>query len=267
MQAPKRQGPPRVSLFDCYLGVGESGLQGKRSLSDPAELLGLLDHFGIEEALVYDMQEVETARFGDAEFLLRLCAASPRLHPSVAMAPPGTGELPPPDEWVAGLVARGVKAVRAWPEWHRFDLLPYCVGPLLEVLEARRVPLLASYFSPAPSASPWGHVPNWDHIHRTAEAFPALPLVLTHTGMLENRRLLPLLHRCPNVHCDITGTAGGFIEQVCRELGPERLFFTCEFPHYDPGLLVPWVKYADVDERAARLIAGDNLRRLLREVR
>ena len=267
MAAPKRKHPPRVSLFDCFLGAGESGLAGKRGITDPAELLGVMDRFGIDEALVYDMQSVETGRFGDDAFIADLCAASPRLHASVALAPPGTGELPPLEEWVAGLLARGVKAVRAWPEWHRFDFLPYSLAPLLAVLQSRRVPLFVSYFSLAASCYPWGHVPAWDHIHRTATAYPDLPIIVTHTGMLENRRLLPLLHACPNVRCDITGTGGGFLEQVCGDLGPERLLFTGEFPHFDPAILVPWVRYADIDERAARLIAGDNLRALLAEVR
>ena len=85
--------------------------------------------------------------------------------------------------------------------------------------------------------------------------------------MLENRRLLPLLHACPNVRCDITGTADGFLELVSTELGPERLLFTGEFPLFDPGLIVPWVRYADLPAATAQRMAGDNLRELLAGVK
>jgi uncharacterized protein len=263
MEPGPRHRPPRLSLFDCCVGVGESGYFDRQGVTSPAALLDVMDRFGVAEALVYDQQEVEIGRFGDDAFILDFCAASSRLHPSVALAPPPTGELPAPDEWVSSLLARGIRAVRAWPEWHRFDFLPWCLGPLLAALEAHQLPLFVSYASIEPGNFPWGHSPVLDHIQRTAAAYPDLPMVLTHTGMLENRRLLPLLHACPNVRCDVSSTAGGFLELVAATLGPQRLLFTGEFPVFDPGLLVPWVRYADIPEAAAQLIAGDNLRQLL----
>ncbi len=263
MRTLLRKNPPHIEFFDCFMGIGASGHFDRRGITDPSEALALMDRLGIAEALVYDQQEVEIGRFGDDAFILDFCRRSPRLHPSVSIAPPGTGELPSPREWVRSLLERGIRAVRAWPEWHRFDFLPYCLGTLLKELEAHRVPLFVSYYSIEPGNFPWGHKPNLDHIQRTASAFPDLPIILNHTGMLENRRLLPLLHSCPNVRCDITGAAGGFIELVSGGLGPERLLFTAEFPIFDPALLIPWVRYADIPEAQARFIAGDNLRQLL----
>ncbi len=267
MKHTLRQKAPGIALFDCFVGVGASGHFDRRGIVEPAVLLRMMDRFGIAEALVYDQQEVEIGRFGDNAFILEFCKASPRLHPSVALAPPGTGELPPPREWVASLLAQGICAIRAWPEWHRFDFLPYCLDPLLEELQSQQMPLFVSYCSIEPGNFPWGHKPNLDHVQRTAEAYPDLPIILTHTGMLENRRLLPLLRACPNVRCDITGTAGGFLELVSAEFGPERLLFTGEFPIFDPGLIVAWPRYADVPEQAAQRIAGENLRSLLAGVR
>ncbi|NLE66640.1 MAG: amidohydrolase family protein [Lentisphaerae bacterium] len=262
-----RQNAPDIALFDCCMGVGESGFFDRRGITEPGVLLRMMDRFGIAEALVYDQQEVEIGRFGDNAFILDFCRASPRLHPSVALTPPGTGELPPPREWVASLLAQGIRAVRAWPEWHRYDFLPYCLGPLLEELQAQRMPLFVSYNGIGPGSFPWGHKPDLDHIQRTAEAYPDLPIILVHTGMLENRRLLPLLRACPNVRCDITCAAGGFPELVSAGLGSERLLFTGEFPIFDPGLIVTWPRYADVPEQAAQRIAGENLRDLLAGVK
>ena len=106
-----RQNAPDIALFDCCMGVGESGFFDRRGITEPGVLLRMMDRFGIAEALVYDQQEVEIGRFGDNAFILDFCRASPRLHPSVALTPPGTGELPPPREWVASLLAQGIRAM------------------------------------------------------------------------------------------------------------------------------------------------------------
>ena len=297
---------------------------GHRIVNDPGEMCSILDHYGIDEALVYDVQMVEGARvgMGDAERLLVFCSchrvgleASPprghrvippseisnpkqipstksrkqrkqvtkdsgfsvssvlsvaeapsrRLHPTVPIVPPGTAEQPPPKELVDWLKASGIRAVRAFPAWHAFDFLPYCIGPLLEILEDRRVPVLVSYN--APGVHHWPLTPPWDHIERTARAFPRLPIVVVLTGMLQDRRWLPLLNECPNVRCDISCCTFGLIELVCRTLGPERLLFGSGFPCYEPGLVITWPRYADISEEAAKLIAGDNLRALIQAVR
>ena len=115
-QPKHRTHPPDVSLFDCDIGIGESGL-GHRDLNDPDELCAILDHYGVAESLVYDMHDVETGRFDFPSRLLEFCAKSNRLHPSAPIAPPDTREQAPPEEFVEKLIASGVRAVRAMYRW------------------------------------------------------------------------------------------------------------------------------------------------------
>jgi len=260
-----RVAPPRIALFDCNLGMGESGL-GARGPADAQEACAILDRYGIAEALVYDIQDVETGRFDGSGRLAAFCDGSSRPHPSVPMAPPETGEQPATETWLDSLAAAGVRAVRAFPDWHHFDFLSYCLGPALEALQRRRMPVLVTYFSPDHGGF-FSHRPNWDHIARTATAFPDLPIVVLQTGMLQSRNWLPLMRACPNVRCDMTFMNFGLVELVCRRLGPERLVFGTGFPYVDASITVTGPHYADIPERAARRIAGDNLRALLSEVR
>jgi predicted TIM-barrel fold metal-dependent hydrolase len=253
-----------ISLFDCNAGVGKTGL-AYPAAERPAEFLAVMDHYGIDEALVYDLTDLETGRFDDPSTILAFCAHSERLHPTVMVVPPETGEQPPPDAWVEQLLAAGIKAVRAYPSWHRFDFLPYCMGSLLEVLQAHRVPVFVTYY--VPKAHPWEHTPEWDHVHRTALAYPDLPIVVLYTGMLQQRRMLPLLARCPNVRLDTISSTFAFLEFVSQRFGPERLVIGTRYPKYEPGLHVSWPRYADLDERARALIAGDNVRAMLEAVR
>ena len=69
-----------VTLFDCEMGVGESGL-GFPSTPTAADLLAVMDRYGIAEALVYDRHAHESGVFDRFDAVVSFCAASPRLQP------------------------------------------------------------------------------------------------------------------------------------------------------------------------------------------
>jgi len=253
-----------ISLFDCNAGVGKTGLKHPAAES-PGEFLAVMDHYGIDDALVYDLTDLESGRFDDPSHILTFCEESPRLHPSAIVVPPETNEQPRPDVWVDELIASGIGAVRAFPPWHHFDFLPYCMGSLLEVLQAHRMPIFVTYYEQG--AHPWAHTPEWDHIHRTAVEFPELSIIVLYTGMLQNRRIFPLMERCPNVRFDTICATFRFVEFVAERFGPERLVIGTRYPTYEPGLHVSWPRYAQIDDRARALIAGDNVRNMLEAVR
>ena len=253
-----------VSLFDCNAGVGKTGL-GYPAAESPDEFLAVMDHYGIDEALVYDLTDLETGRLDDPSEILSFCARSGRLHPSVIAVPAETAEQPAPEIWIEELLSAGIRAVRAYPRWYHFDFLPYSMGSLLKVLEAHRMPIFVTYYEYA--EHPWEHSPEWDHIYRTAVAHPALPIIVLYTGMQQNRRAFPLLARCPNVRVDTICSTFRFLELVTERLGAERLVIGTRYPIYEPGLHVSWPRYADLDSHARALIAGDNVRNMLEAVR
>ena len=86
--------PVSISLFDCNAGVGKTGL-GFPAVTSADEFLAVMDRYGIDESLVYNLTDLETARLDDPSDVLSFCAASPRLHPSTMVVPPETGEQPP----------------------------------------------------------------------------------------------------------------------------------------------------------------------------
>jgi hypothetical protein len=258
-----KDGMSSISVFDCNAGVGKTGLAYPAAES-PDEFLAVMDHYGIDEALLYNLTDLETGRLDDPSEILAFCGTSECLHPSAIVVPPDTGEQPPPETWIPELLASGVKAVRAYPKWHRFDFLPYCMGSLFEMLQAHHMPVFVTYY--AYGDHPWEHTPEWDHIHRTAIAYPELPIVVLYTGMLQNRRILPLMARCRNVRYDTTCATFHFLEHVAQRFGSDRLVIGTRYPVYEPGLHVSWPRYADLDDRGRALIAGDNVRHMLESV-
>jgi predicted TIM-barrel fold metal-dependent hydrolase len=253
----------RLSFFDCDVGVGHTAFSYP-STTAPSRLLGMMDLYGIQDALVYDRGAHESGRFDRFDFVLGFCGGSPRLHPSVPIVPPATGEQPPPDELVGLLVERGVKAVRACPNAHGFSFDVFSMGALLEVLQAHRIPVIHS--SMRVQDHPWKHAPAWENVREVALAFPQLPIIVAYTGMLQGRKLLPVLETCPNVLADLTCSAFQFVEYVVERFGSRRLVLASHFPAEDPGLYTALLSYSGVSAEARRDVAGGNVRRLLEAV-
>ena len=253
-----------LEFFDCDVGVGGTGF-AYPATETPSALLGVMDRYRIRDALVYDRGAHESGLFDRFDFILDFCRQSPRLHPAIPIVPPATGEQPPPGELVGIILEKGVKAVRACPNAHHFDFDVFSMGPLLAELEKHRIPVIHS--SMHVQDHPWQHAPAWRNMREVALAFPALPVVVVYTGMLQGRRLLPLLGRCPNVLADLTCSAFQFVEFVVERLGSGKLVLASHYPAEDPGLYTAWLNYSDISDQARHEIAAGNLLRLLEAVR
>lgn len=153
-----------------------------------------------------------------------------------------------------------VRAARIFPRSHHFPLAPWCLGPLCEWLRARRMPLFI-----------WHTELEWTSLYELARAFPQLPIVVetqTQKILYHTRPLFALLRDRPNVYVELSNFAGpGYLEYGVREFGPERWLFGSFLPVSDPFVPLGLVVDADLPASDQRLIAGDNLRRLLAEVR
>jgi predicted TIM-barrel fold metal-dependent hydrolase len=253
-----------LKFFDCDMGVGGTGL-GYPITATPEATLKMMDRYAIEKALVYDRGGHETGVFDNAEFILDFCRKSPRLVPAIPVAPPATGEQPPPKELVKLILKSGIGAVRACPTAHNFLFDVFSMGALLEELQKHRIPVI--HTSMNVQDHPWAHRPDWRNIREVALEFPKLPIVVVFTGMLQGRRLLPLLEGCPNVLSDLTCVSFQFIEFVAERFGSERLVTASHFPCEEPGIYTTWVNYCGLDAKGKKNVAFDNARRLVEGIR
>lgn len=165
------------------------------------------------------------------------------------------GPLPGRDE-----LAERVRAVRVFPKSHNFPLESWSIGSLCEWLTSRRMPLFI-----------WHVELDWPALHRLAGEFPNLPIVVetqTQKILYHTRPLFAVMRDRPNVHVELSNFIGaGFMEYAVHEFGAERLVFGSFLPVSDPLVPIGMVLDADIAEEQKRLIAGDNLRRLVGEVR
>jgi hypothetical protein len=267
----RRQQAESLRPFDANAWLGEpAGFPLAREMQPP-ELLRALHGCGIQEALVSHWAGLRVAPqtgngalaqalggaggaggagvAGVAGGALRACWTGLPLFPREDGPLPGAGSLP---------LAAG--AVRLFPRSHNFPLASWALGELCSWLSQHHLPLFL-----------WHVEIDWPALHALAVAFPHLAIVVetqTQKILYQNRALFALMKDCPNVHAETSNLVGAdFLRWAARELGARRLLFGSFLPVNDPWVALGMILEADLSWEEKRLVAGDNLRRLLSEAR
>ena len=242
-------------ILDCCALYGRPAIPPGRPYLSPGDALAEMDRLGIAERWFADYRALEhSPRLGN-RLLGEELAGQARLHPVWAVLPPGTGEMPPPDELPAALGRAGVHLVRAEPKRHGFSLAEWCSGPLWTVLERVRVPVLVDIGG------------DWDGLQAMLSAHPKLPVILTESGYRALRMLCPLLERHGNlfVETSVYLANEGFADLAGR-FGAGRLVFGTGSPALAPEAALGTLRLSGLSGPDLAAVAGGNLRRLLAEV-
>jgi uncharacterized protein len=248
----------KVPFFDCNASVGRAGYPILLDVQDAAALEREMEIAGIEEALVYHV----TAREGHPPLgnalLEKEIAGHANLYPVWVLLPHHTGEMPHPDDLLGQMRQKNVKAVRLYPgrAHHGFTLADWCAGPLLDVLDAARLPLLLDI-----------EAVSWEEIFGLLHKYQRLPVVVSNCSYRHNRYLYPLWERFDNLYVETCRFLGaGTIEDVVRRFGPGRLLFGSNMPVYTGTAIVARITYADISREDKEAIASGNLKRLIEEL-
>ena len=252
-----------ISYLDacCYLGRHVHMAEGEPET--PEQILEVMDHYGIAEALVIDSLSAATSPKAGNSRILERTKHQPRLHPAWAGLMTHSRELPPPAELVAQMRELGVGALYLFYRQFDISLNAWGVDDLLAELEKARVPL---FLCPTNLLSPGTvNATDWDSVVRICHSFPQLPVVVTeHRIYNSQRKVLEALAACPNLKVDLSAIwLHKRIEFICREFGAERLVWRSRLPQLEPGSALMQLNYSDISERDLALIAGGNMREML----
>ncbi|MBI2438912.1 MAG: amidohydrolase family protein [Lentisphaerae bacterium] len=256
---------PSLRLFDSCVTMGRIVQAGLPSLTRE-NILATLDRYGIAEALVHEhhARTVYPREHGNQR-LLEEIAGLPRLYPVWVLEPPQKPGVAAGRIMVEAMLAAGVRAAR-FP-LGRATLLSWLWKDLCAALAEHRVPCFLDFGADSTRGSLRDDQVN--ELRNLALAHPNLPLILSHVmgGLGVHYAVLPLIRRVSNLYLDITGILD-YWRTVAYEVGAERVLFATGAPFTDPAILVSDVQY---DERLTpqqkKMICGDNLRRLLENVR
>ncbi|MFH1928526.1 MAG: amidohydrolase family protein [Chloroflexota bacterium] len=265
----------RLRFFDCNCMVGRSPIYEPQPmrLETRDQLVREMGDHGIQEAIVYSATTKEQLgewRPPSDDIVLEWTDGEPRLHPAAVLNLHHTMSMPEPEEDIAQMVGRGIRMAVIFPT----ASYPYLVnewlcGGLLSALEAHRVPVLLQNSALASRWPQFERVYGFsvENIDWMCERYPNLPIILG--GVASHSRVLsPLMKRRSNLYIELSKC---FIHQPIRffseHVGIERVLFGSGLPFTGPGPAMTEVHYGQVSEEAKLLVAGDNLRRLLAEVK
>ena len=255
-----------LCLFDTCVTLGRM-TAGVPYLT-PENVLDAMDKHDIAEALVINNEaRVVYPRSRGNRRLLSWIKGEDRLHPVWALEPP-----PQPDPsralaMVEEMLDAGVRVARLM-----MGVAPpflWLWDDLCAALAARRVVCLLDFANTrvqtrvSTQSNPTDEAVGG--LREICLTFPEIPMILSHVsgGLGIAYPLIPLMHRVPNLHMDITSIVD-YWRHVVRDLGPTRVFFATGMPFYDPAIFVSNVQYAsDLALEDKKAIYSGNIRRLL----
>lgn len=149
-----------------------------------------------------------------------------------------------------------VKAVRIFPKTHGFALKIWQLDSLCDFLIERSMPMFIQHTEL-----------DWNDIYNFARENPKLQIIVESQSkkiLYHTRPLFALMKDCPNVLLEISNFVGpGFIEYTVEQFGPERLVYGSFMPLNDPFVPMGMIVYSPISKNAKKLIAGDNMRKLI----
>lgn len=255
-----------LNLFDSCVTLGRMVSSRYPEYLTKDNIIPMLDRYHIAEALVHEHHArlVYPREHGNRR-LLEDIASMPRLHPVWVIEPPKQPGRDAAEKLIGELLSSSVKVARL--PMKKAPPMLWLWKDLLGILEAHRIPCFLDFGS----AGTLGEMTDSDvsGVRDIALAHPELPLVLSGIlgGLGVHYGIVPLIRRVENLYIDIAGILE-FWREVARDVGPDRVLFSTHSPFADTSLYLSNVQYArGLDTEAKRMICGDNLRHLMRDVR
>ena len=227
------------------------------------ELLESMDREGIAEALVLDSLSRQYHPAAGNGRIIETVSGRPRLHPAWAVLPHGANdEQPSPEEMLRRMEKHRVGALFLFPIQYGFRLCDWTVNSFFESFARLGVPVFINYNDNRNMAT---DSCRWDELVDFCRRWPSLPVILSEFRLRrKNRMLYRALDACENLHVELSGYwLYRGIEYLVKNWGAERLIFGSNWPHLNQSCSAAAVTMAEVDESDKRLIAGENLRRLI----
>ncbi len=252
-----------LGFLDVNCGVGPYYNPPDGHDWSAAGLLAKMDELGIAEACPSAVMGRDYDPWQSNLWLMENVAPSERLHPVWTAANHHSGEFPAPAELIERMRRQGVKMLRLYlyPEAFvdRLDLPIF--GELFDALAEYRVPLLLDCAGPA--------APRAQDLEPVLRQWPSLPFILSVPKIVQHDRWFYYLwERYDNFQVDLPGYQSfAGTEAVVRRFGSRPLVFGSRYPYFTPMQSMLQLAYAEIEESDKRSIAGNNMRRLLGEVR
>lgn len=223
-------------------------------VDDPRSILRAMDAVGIDQACVFDIFHPDGTQGNDrtAAFVAR----HPERFIGFAYISPLQPERMHP-ELERAVDRLGMRAIKIYAPYTPFEYDHPVWDPVYRFAHERSLAILAHT---GVDAEP-------RHLEQAAARFPGANFVAGHSGNEEpyRRQAIEACHRCPNFFLETCSTyrTPGVIEDLVARAGADRVLYGSDLPLMDPRSQLGKIVTAAIDDRAKKLILGENACRLL----
>jgi predicted TIM-barrel fold metal-dependent hydrolase len=248
-----------LEFFDCNAFIGRPVQGCPQPASTVEELLAEMDYNGIARALAWHIAQLDYAPAVGNRMLADAIRPHDRLIGCWTILPDSLPEFPKAPQLVARMKAARVRALRVFPEPHRYLLRREVFGRAFDMMIELRIPLIVSNARGA----------SWQAIYDLLREVPDLVCIVSDHGCWgADRWFRPLLDHYKDVYVDLSDyLLDGGIESLVADYGASRLLYGSGFPMQYPGGMMMAIRHAEISLRDRQAIASGNLDRLLKEVR
>ena len=220
------------------------------------ELIEEMNQAGIDKRLVYHSYAKEYDPTTGNQKLLDEITEHKNLYPCWVLSPANVEGKVTDEKLVDEMTGKAVPAVRIFPKTQNWLLSEWSAGHLLNVLEKRAIPLFID-----------NEETDYSQLYSLCTKHPDLPVVLTKVPFHLSRQIYALMAETSNLYIETSFfQLYRGIEDICSRFGAQRLIFGSAVPYFSSAPSVMAVKYAQISEADKRMIARENLHRLLKSV-
>jgi predicted TIM-barrel fold metal-dependent hydrolase len=250
--------PAGTRIFDAHVHLGNDidGMAGT-----PAELLGIMDRYGIDRCFVFCLDEPDrhpAFRAANDRTLAYAADAPDRFVPFVRL---DLSESP--IEEAERCLDRGARGIKLHPRAQKFLANDERLAPVFAIAAERRVPILIHGGRGLP--------PIADGLGRLVERHPGAQLIIAHAGIADLAALARNFAGKAGVFFDTSTWSPVDLLDFYRLISPEQVVYASDYPYgRQPNSLtiaVRTARFAGFDDEqvqnmlwgnAARIAAGES---------
>ena len=248
-----------MKFFDANVYIGLSKKYIYRATTSVKELLTEFDKQKVERAIVWHISQYDLSPIDGNNLVTKIIKQEERLFGCWSILPPQTSEIFTEDFFLR-MKKNRIFALRAFPDFHRFQLNKIVFGNFLDEVSKRKIPLLLSLEKGI----------SWQGVYALMKEYPEITCILCDIGIWgADRQTWPLLENYKNLYLEASLLTLGFaqLEATVKKFGAERIVFGSNFPERYLESPILEVLHSNISKEDKEKIAYKNLEKIISEIK